>query len=127
MTELTHSQIEGLMFFVDPDTRNTIGVAKADLQNVAGHFVAFGPRVTVDAALSNLFTAAPTLYQTLTEQYKAIQGLIELIERLPKTPELDKLLSSFIEMQNGMLLAQRVAQVGIEEVAKTLDTSSKSS
>ncbi len=127
MTELTHSNIEGLMFFVDPDTRNTIGVAKADPQNVAGHFVAFGPRVTVDPALSNLFTAAPTLYQTLTEQYKALQGLIELIDTLPNSAELGKLQRSFIEMQNACLLAQRVAQVGIEEVAKTLDSSSKPS
>lgn len=124
---LDHNQIEGLLFFEDPVTHNVIGAAKAAPLDVSGHFVAFGPRVTVDPMLSNLFLAAPTLYQTLSQQYQAIQGLIEIAERLPQTPELDKLQSSFIEMQNAMLLAQRVAQVGIEEVANSFDRPQKPS
>ena len=125
MKPLDHSQIEGLLFYQHPTTQNYIGAPKADPLNLAGSFVAFGPRVTVDPMLTNLFLAAPTLYQTLSQQYNAIQGLIEIAERLPQTPELDKLQSSFIEMQNAMLLAQRVAQVGIEEVANSLDRPSK--
>lgn len=124
---LDHSQIEGLLFFEDPVTHNVIGAAKGAPLDMAGHFVAFGPRITVDPQLKNLFLAAPTLYQTLSQQYQAIQGLIEIAEGLPATPELDKLQRSFIEMQNGMLMAQRIAQVGIEEVANSLDTDSKRS
>ena len=121
MKPLDHSQIEGLLFYQDPTTQNYIGAPKADPFNQTGSFVAFGPRVTVDPALYNLLAAAPTMYQALSMQYNAIQWLIEIAERLPQTPELDKLQSSFIEMQNAMLLAQRVAQVGIEEVANSLD------
>lgn len=121
MKPLDHSQIEGLLFFEDPVTHNVIGAAKAAPLDLSGHFVAFGPRITVDPLLKNLFLAAPTLYQTLSQQYQAIQGLIEIAEGLPQTPELDKLQRSFVEMQNGMLMAQLVAQKGIEEVANSLD------
>lgn len=115
------------MLFEDGTTQNVLGCAKADPSNVAGHFVAFGPRITADPALRNLFLAAPTMYQTLSRQYEALQGLIDLIDGLPNTAELDKLQASFVEMQNGLLLAQRVAQVGIEKVANSLDTDSKRS
>lgn len=127
MNTLDHQQIEGLMLFEDGTTQNVLGCAKADPSNVAGHFVAFGPRITADPALRNLFLAAPTMYQTLSRQYEALQGLIDLIDGLPNTAELDKLQASFVEMQNGLLLAQRVAQVGIEKVANSLDTDSKRS
>lgn len=127
MNTLDHAQIEGLMLYEDETTGNVLGCAKADPSNVAGHFVAFGPRITADPALRNLFVASATMYQTLSRQYEALQGLIDLIDGLPNTPELDKLQTSFVEMQNGLLLAQRVAQVGIEEVSKTLDTDSKRS
>lgn len=49
----------------------------------------------------------------------------EAIERLPKAGELDKLLSSLIEAQNACLMAQRIAQVGYENVANSLDKGSK--
>lgn len=124
MKPLDHSQIEGLLFYQDPTTQNYIGTSKADPFNQAGSFVAFGPRVTVDLALYNLLAAAPTMYQALSMQYAYLQAQIEVIERLPKTDELDKLLSSLIEAQNTALMAQRIAQVGYESVANSLDKGS---
>lgn len=125
MPNLDHAQIEGLLFFEDPATHNVIGAAKAAPLDVSGHFVAFGPRVTVDPMLVQLLAAAPTMYQCLSQQYQALQGLIDIIEALPNSAELGKLHTSFIEMQNACLMAQRVAQVGYEEVANSLDRSSK--
>lgn len=127
MKPLDHSQIEGLLFYQDPTTQNYIGAPKADPFNQAGSFVAFGPRVTVDPALYNLLAAAPTMYQALSMQYAYLQAQIEVIERLPKAGELDKLLSSLIEAQNAALMAQRIAQVGYENVANSLDKGSKRS
>lgn len=127
MKPLDHSQIEGLLFYQDPTTQNYIGAPKADPFNQAGSFVAFGPRVTVDPALYNLLAAAPTMYQALSMQYAYLQAQIEVIERLPKAGELDKLLSSLIEAQNACLMAQRIAQVGYESVANSLDKGSKPS
>jgi hypothetical protein len=127
MKPLDHSQIEGLLFYQDPTTQNYIGAPKADPFNQAGSFVAFGPRVTVDPALYNLLAAAPTMYQALSMQYAYLQAQIEVIERLPKAGELDKLLSSLIEAQNAALMAQRIAQVGYESVANSLDKGSKRS
>ena len=124
MKPLDHSQIEGLLFYQDPTTQNYIGAPKADPFNQAGSFVAFGPRVTVDPALYNLLAAAPTMYQALSMQYAYLQAQIEVIERLPKTDEVDKLLSSLIEAQNTALMAQRIAQVGYENVANSLDKGS---
>jgi len=124
MKPLDHSQIEGLLFYQDPTTQNYIGTSKADPFNQSGSFVAFGPRVTVDLALYNLLAAAPTMYQALSMQYAYLQAQIEVIERLPKTGELDKLLSSLIEAQNTALMAQRIAQVGYESVANSLDKGS---
>ena len=124
MKPLDHSQIEGLLFYQDPTTQNYIGAPKADPFNQAGSFVAFGPRVTVDPALYNLLAAAPTMYQALSMQYAYLQAQIEVIERLPKTDEVDKLLSSLIEAQNAALMAQRIAQVGYESVANSLDKGS---
>lgn len=127
MKPLDHSQIEGLLFYQDPTTQNYIGAPKADPFNQAGSFVAFGPRVTVDPALYNLLAAAPTMYQALSMQYAYLQAQIEVIERLPKAGELDKLLSSLIEAQNACLMAQRIAQAGYENVANSLDKGSKRS
>lgn len=124
---LDHFQIEGLLFFEDPVTHNVIGAAKAAPLELSGHFVAFGPRITVNPALVRLLTAAPTMYQCLSQQYQALQSLVDIIEGLPNSAELGALHSSFIEMQNACLMAQRVAQVGYEEVANSLDKPLKSS
>lgn len=124
MKPLDHSQIEGLLFYQDPTTQNYIGAPKADPLNPAGSFVAFGPRVTVDPALYNLLAAAPVMYQSLSKQYEYLQAQIEVIERLPRVGELGKLLS-LIEAQNACLMAQRIAQVGYENVANSLDKGSK--
>lgn len=67
------------------------------------------------------------MYQALSMQYAYLQAQIEVIERLPKAGELDKLLSSLIEAQNACLMAQRIAQVGYENVANSLDKGSKRS
>lgn len=127
MSNLDHNQIEGLLIYKDPTTGNFIGTTKTDPLNPAGSFVAFGPRVTVDLALYNLFAASALMYQALSKQYEYLQAQIDVIERLPRVGELDKLLSSLIEAQNAALMAQRIAQVGYENVANSLDKGSKRS
>lgn len=122
---MQHKEIEALMLFVDPDTQNAIGAAKANPSDFSRHFAAFGPRLAPDPAIMNLLVAAPMLYQTLSQQYMALQVLVDMTEAVePQTDDLKKLARSLLEMQNACLLAQRVAQVGIDDVAKTLDTPS---
>lgn len=118
---LTHAQIENLIFYSDSETRNVIAAAKSNSTDLSSQFIAFGPRVAPEPCLETLLVAAPVLYQQLTLQHRALQGLIDIIERLPKpTKDGAKLVKAFTELQNGCLLAQRVAQVGIDEVYNTL-------
>ena len=122
---LNHDQIEALMFYVDPTTRNTIGTAKEQPYNAAGQFIAFGPRVTVDGFLTNLLVAAPFLYQQLTLQVKALDGLIDAIEKSPPNEHAEHLLTALRQMKKGCELTQRVAQEGIETVAAAIDAQTK--
>lgn len=124
---MEHNQIESLLFYDDPSTGDVIVCDITDPANLSKHAVAFGPRVTVDPKLSRLLAAAPVMYQTLSKQYLYLQAQIEVIERLPRSGELETLLSSLVEAQNGILTAQRVAQVGYEKVANSIDKDSKRS
>lgn len=123
---MNHNEIEALMLFVDPDTKNAIGAAKANPSDFSRHFAAFGPRLAPDPAITNLLVSAPMLYQTLSQQFMALQVLVDMAEAIsPQTDDLRKLCRSLTEMQNAIMLAQRVAQVGIDDVAKTLDSETK--
>lgn len=74
-----------------------------------------------DPRLRNLFLAAPMMYRALSLQYNALQEFINLIDEAPTDSVLAALLPSFIEMQNWILLTQRVAQTGAGEVSKSVD------
>ena len=120
METLNQEELETLMFFVNPINKNVVACEKKDPLDQSKHFVAFGPRVTVHESLVNLLAAAPLMYECLSRQYQSLQGIIDVIESLPNNFVLDKLRSAFIGMQDACLMAQRVAQVGTEEVAKSL-------
>lgn len=125
---MKHEEIEETMFFVDPDTNNVIRVDKG---NAAGTppercVMVFGPRITVEPSFVELLIAAPMMYQQLTHQYKALQLLLNMADAQPLTPELSQLVTMITEMQNGVLLAQQVAQFGIEKVANSLDADKRS-
>lgn len=124
---MTHDEIQETMFFRDPDTGNVI---RTDLGNAAATppercvFV-FGPRMTIEPSFVDLLSAAPLMYQQLTMQYKGLQMLVDMADAQPNTPELSNLVRMLTELQNGVLLAQQVAQFGIGKVANSLDADSK--
>ena len=72
----------------------------------------------------NVLRASGAMYQQLTAQYNALQDLIDLGEIVGVDEEL---LSHFTNMQNGILLAQRVAIEGVEKVAVSIDAQNKTS
>jgi hypothetical protein len=122
---MEHSVIESLLFWQDPETGNVIASDKAAPLTVGA--VVFGPTLPVATPFFNLLVAAPMLYQQLSLQYNGLQSLLDLIDALPQTAELSQLSNMLTQLQNGCLLAHRVAQVGINEVAKSLDSSSNPS
>ena len=122
---MEHSVIESLLFWQDPESGNVVASDKA--APLAGGAVVFGPLLPVAPPFFNLLVASPMLYQQLSLQYNGLQSLLDLIDALPQTAELSKLHEMLTQLQNGCLLAQLVAQKGIEEVSKTLDGGSKSS
>lgn len=66
--------------------------------------------------------ASAAMYQQLSHQFQALQALIDLGEIVGVNEEL---LSHFNNMQNGILLAQRVAIEGVEKVAVSIDAQKK--
>ena len=70
----------------------------------------------------NVLRASGAMYQQLTAQYNALQDLIDLGEIVGVDEEL---LSHFTNMQNGILLAQRVAIEGVEKVSASIDAQKK--
>ena len=70
----------------------------------------------------NVLRASAAMYQQLTHQFQALQSLIDLCELAGVNQEL---LSHFTNMQNGILLAQRVAIEGVENVAVAIDAQKK--
>lgn len=125
---MKHEEIEEAMFFVDPDTNNVIRVDKGNAAATPQErcVMVFGPRITVEPSFVELLIAAPMMYQTLTHQYKALQLLLNMADAQPQTPELSQLVTMITEMQNAVLLAQQVAQFGIEKVANSLDADKRS-
>lgn len=87
-------------------------------------FIAFGPRTAPEPLLMNLLAASPSMYQQLTLQYRALSGLIELFESCNDNNS-KELIKSLRQLQNGCLLAQSVAQNGINEVALMLQSENK--
>lgn len=124
MTPLNHMQIEGMLMFVDPATGNVIAAPKNDPSNNAVHV--FGPRTTVEPVFYNLLAASATLYQTLSEHYRALGIMMEPLEAQTDDPAAMQLHRSLSTMQDGLLLAQQVALEGMEKVAKSLDVSKRS-
>jgi len=125
---MTHDELEGTMFFRDPDTGNYIRV---DKDNAAGTppgraVMVFGPRITVEPSFENLLASAPMLYQQLTMQYNGLQHLVNLFDRVPNPGKaIAEIQTMLTHLQNGVLLAQQVSQFGIEAVAKSLDGEQK--
>ncbi|WZB35723.1 hypothetical protein FtMidnight_43 [Enterobacteria phage FtMidnight] len=113
---MNHIEISGLTMFKDPDTGNTIATGSVPTT------VAFGSRIAPLPELENLLIAAPYLYNALTHQFNSLQVILDNLEKSAvQSEELEAFRNGLIQMQNGVLLAQRVAQIGIDEVAKSLD------
>ncbi len=71
----------------------------------------------------NALRAAGAMYNQLTEQYRALQDLIDISETVtgPNNP----IIRNFVELQNAILLTQQVAREGVENVAVMLDKQPK--
>ena len=123
---MNHFEIERTMFFLDPDTGNYIRVDKDNAAATPQErcVMVFGPRITVEPSFVELLAAAPMMYQQLTMQAAALEQLMAQLDALPAPT--DDLRRTFEQLQNGCMLAQQVAQFGIEKVAKSLDGDSKS-
>lgn len=72
----------------------------------------------------NVLRASAVMYQQLSHQFQALQSLIDLGEIVGVNEEL---LSHFNNMQNGILLAQRVAIEGVEKISASIDAQNKTS
>lgn len=79
---------------------------------------------TVAPEWFNVLRASGAMYQQLTRQFEALQSLIELAETVGAN---ESLVRTFIELQNAILLTQRVAVEGVEIVGKAIDNEMKSS
>lgn len=117
---MTHDELMKLSFLIDPGTNNRVAADNKELMNVEKYSLAFGPRVTIDAKFLNLLTAAPNLYQALTYQFESLQLILDAIESTSRDEASKRLCTALVELQNGCMLAQRVAQVGVNEVAESL-------
>lgn len=122
---MNHFEIERTMFFRDPGTGNYIRVDKDNAAETKPEdcYIAFGPRTTVEPRAENLLAAAPMMYQQLTMQAAALAQLMAQLDALPAPT--DDLRRTFEQLQNGCMLAQQVAQHGIDAVAKGLDAEMK--
>ncbi len=114
-----HEFLSNLVLAESADTGELVGgiIKDGRLQKES---VGLGP-LCCDQRLRNVFLAAPLMYRTLSLQYKALQEFINLSDKLPKDSDLAMLQPSFIDMQNGILLAQKMAQEGIEQGSKCVD------
>lgn len=122
---MTHDELEETMFFRDPDTGNYIRVDKGNAAATKPEdcYIAFGPRTTIEPRIEHLLAAAPMMYQQLTMQAAALSQLIAKLDELPGPT--DDLRRTFEQLQNGCILAQQVAQHGIDAVAKGLDNETR--
>lgn len=124
---MNHFEIEKIMLFRDPETGVYFRVNREDPEATKPEdfYPAFGPNVAVDRRMENLLAAAPMLYQQLTMQSMALSKLIAQLDAMPApndgTGQYSELRTTFEQLQNGCILAQQIAQFGIEKVAKGLD------
>jgi len=79
---------------------------------------------TVAPEWFNVLRASGAMYQQLTRQFEALQSLIDLAEQHGAN---EGLVRTFVELQNAILLTQRVAVEGVEVVGKAIDNELKSS
>lgn len=114
---LEHAELENLLFYVNQQEQLCMSRPKTSPLEQPGELV-FGQNMGANMRFCHLLAAAPLMYQTLSQQAHALQGLIDAIDSLPHGDHTDALQKQLIVMQNGCFLAQRVAQIGVDEAAK---------
>lgn len=67
-----------------------------------------------------LLMAAPFLYQQLSRQCNALQLYIDYLEKVQQKDEFKDLIKTFTGLQNGIFLAQEIAQIGVNAVHEKL-------
>lgn len=115
---------EGCYFGLVTDQAPRVGVPGT---LVEAHMLFMGD--SVDPIVHHLITAAPQMYRQLSHQYKILQDQIDALESIMnqakreqgrKLSLLSHLVAVFIEMQDLILLTQRIALEGADPVAKDL-------
>ena len=124
---MNHVEIEQMLLFPNVETGEIVRLDRADAAAtpVANIVVVMGPRLAPHPDFVTLLTAAPVLYQQLTDQQNGLQRVIEEIEKYFVNGELIALTEALRQMQNGCMLAQQVAQSGMQKVADLLNKESK--
>jgi hypothetical protein len=103
---MNHEVIESLLFF---RYENEVRMVSKRNQDFNRSVVLFN-RKDVNQPFANLLEGSGVMYQVLTQEIKALQIMID---NQNVSQELRQI---FIHMQNGCLMAQRVAQVGLDKV-----------
>lgn len=123
---MNHQQIEAMTFIgvTEVGVRNAYrvdqGVSPEQMQ--ASAVLAFGDRVSMHPEMFDLAMAAPFLYQQLTRCFGHIQKLIEFGDQSQQpNSEIRFLMPQLQQMQDAIVLAQQVAQLGVANVAKSFD------
>lgn len=114
---MEHTQIENY-WLVKDETGNVLAINTQDFEAPKLVFT----EQSVAPEWFNVLRASAVMYQQLSHQFQALQSLIDLGEIVGVNEEL---LSHFNNMQNGILLAQRVAIEGVEKVAVAIDAQKK--
>lgn len=110
MTTLTHNELMGRWMLVDP-VKNHVFEYDIEKKEATGLIFADG---SVNKGWHNCLAASQTMYKELTLQYEMLENMIEVCEGMKGTRFL---IEKFTAMQNSILLAQRVALVGVKKVA----------
>jgi len=125
----THGVYESLYLIEDTDGSSTgykggiVAISKEQVNQIgAGDFTPFCAfaRETVAAPLFDLLHSAPLLYQALTKQYVALQGLLDLMEQ-GGMPGSHPVAVCMDEMQKAILLTQQAAREGILPTSAIID------
>jgi len=125
----SHGVYEQLYLIEDTDGSSTgykggiVAISKGRVeQKGEGAFTPFTAfaRETVAAPLFDLLHSAPLMYQALTKQYVALQGLLDLME-LGGMPASHPVALCMDEMQKSILLTQQAAREGILPTSLVID------
>ena len=116
---MEHAQIESY-WLVKDETGSVLAINTRDFESPKLVFT----EQSVAPEWFNVLRASAVMYQQLSHQFQALQSLIDLGELVGVN---EQLLSHFNNMQNGILLAQRVAIEGVEKVAVAIDAQNKTS